>query len=229
MERSKAKLHKALCEAGLNTDANEFMWAYAKAHEKYRTVRYEQLREVTNAVWVSEALCDARCDVEVDDARLKAGLNVFFQDFINSLRLRPFARELLRKLSGHYRIGLVSNFTYAPAIYVSLRKLRINEYFNAVVVSEDVGWRKPHRTIFHQALKMLQAKPDKAVFVGDSPTEDMKGAKSVGMRTVFVRSGFNRLGDVEKYSVKPDLIVSSLRAFSNEFPGLSCRIAIRSS
>lgn len=229
LERSKAKLHKALFDAGLKTDSDEFMRSYANAHEKYRAVRYEQLREVTNAVWVSEALCDAQCNVELDDSRLKAGLNVFFQDFIDSLRLRPYARELLRKLSDYFRIGLISNFTYAPAIYASLRKLRINEYFNAVVVSENVGWRKPHHAIFDCALKMLHVKPDEAIFAGDSPIEDIKGAKNVGMRTVFVCSGFNNPNDIDKYSIKPDLIVSSLKAFCDEFPRISCPIATYSS
>jgi hypothetical protein len=88
MEHSKAKLHKALCEAGLITSAKEFLEAYAEAHEKYRKVRYEQLNEVTNAIWVSEALNSIRCQVTVDDARLKSGLNMFFQDFIDSFELR---------------------------------------------------------------------------------------------------------------------------------------------
>jgi FMN phosphatase YigB (HAD superfamily) len=221
MERSKTKLYKALCNAGLNTDADEFMGAYAKAHEKHRIVRYEQLKEVTNAVWVSEALCNARCNVDVDDSRLKAGLNVFFQDFVVSLKLRPYALKLLRKASDNFKVGLVSNFTYAPAIYASLRKLQINSYFNAVVVSEDVGWRKPHRTIFDQALQMLHAKPEEAVFVGDSPKEDMEGAKNAGMRTVFVCSGLNTSSDLEKHGVKPDLVVSSLKMVYDEFPGIS--------
>ena len=210
MERSKAKLHKALCDAGLNTEFGEFMDAYAEAHEKYRVVRYKQLKEVTNAVWVSEALCNARFSVGVDDSRLKAGLNVFFQDFIDTLELRPHAKQLLTKASERFKVGLVSNFTYAPAIYASLRKLGISSFFNAVIVSEDVGWRKPHEAIFNQALGMLQVKPAEAIFVGDSPREDMEGANKAGMRTVFVSSGFNTLADLEKCGVKPDLVVQDL-------------------
>jgi HAD superfamily hydrolase (TIGR01509 family) len=222
MERSKAKLHKALCDAGLNTNAEEFMVAYAKAHEKYRTVRYQQLKEVTNAIWVSEALCSAKCNVDVDDYRLKAALNVFFQDFIDSLKLRPYAKSTLTKASKRFRLGLISNFTYAPAIYASLRKLRIDSYFNAIVVSEDVGWRKPHRIIFKQALQMLHVKPQETVLIGDSPTEDIEGARSAGMQTVFLRSGFNTLEDLEKHAVKASKVFSSLKMFYDEFLSISC-------
>lgn len=220
MERSKAKLHRALREAGLNSDVDEFTDAYAAAHEKYRVVRYEQLREVTNAVWVSEALCNTRCKVAVDDSRLKAGLNVFFKDFIDTLELRPHAKQLLKKASEDFKVGLVSNFTYAPAIYASLRKLGINGFFSAVIVSEGVGWRKPHETIFNQALRMLHVKPEETVFVGDSPREDIEGAKGVGMRTVFVSSGFNTLTELEKCGAKPDLVVQDLEEICNRLPDL---------
>jgi len=215
---SKLKLHKALCQAGLSTDKEEFMKAYAKAHEKYRLVRYKQLREVTNAVWVSDALNAVHCKVTVEDPRLKTGLNVFFQDFIDSLELRPNAKKLIKTAHERCKVGLVSNFTYAPVIYASLRKLGIDRFFSAVVVSEAVGWRKPHRTIFDAALCSLHVAGDEAVFVGDSPLEDVDGAKAIGMRTVFVASCFNTLNDVKKCCMKPDMIFSDLAEICLELP-----------
>ena len=56
LEASRAKLHKALTENGFEVSMEEFLEAYNRTHEKYRVVRYGKLREVTNAVWVSEAL-----------------------------------------------------------------------------------------------------------------------------------------------------------------------------
>lgn len=194
------------------------MEAYAKAHEKYRVVRYEKLREVTNAVWVSEALNSIRCKVTVEDSRLKFGLNVFFQDFIDSLELRPHAKKLIKNASEHFKVGLISNFTYAPVIYASLRKLGIDRFFSAIVVSDSLGWRKPHRIIFDEALRMLKVKPEEAVFVGDSPIEDVGGAKAVGMQTVFVASCFNTLAELEKCGVKPDLIIEDLEEICDKLP-----------
>ncbi len=218
LQESKLKLHKALCQAGLTTNIEEFMDAYAKAHEKYRVIRYEQLKEVTNAIWVSEALNDIQCSVTVEDVRLKEGLNVFFQDFIDSLKLRSYAKQLIKEASEPYRIGLVSNFTYAPAIHASLRKLHIDNFFNAIVISEAIGWRKPNNIIFNEELRALQVKPEEAVFIGDSPIEDIKGAKAVGMRTIFVASCFNSLGDLEKNCGKPDLIFEGLKQVYLKLP-----------
>jgi putative hydrolase of the HAD superfamily len=218
MERSKAKLHAALCEAGLTTDFDEFMEAYSKAHEKHRKIRYEQLKEVTNAVWVCEGLNKLHCKVSMSDSRLKSGLNVFFQDFIDSLEIRPHAKKLLKTASEQCKLGLVSNFTYAPAIYASLRKLGLNGFFNAVVVSESVGWRKPHRIIFNEALRVLCVKPEEAVFVGDSPKEDIEGAQAVGIKTVFVASKFNALADLEKSGAKPDCVFQDLKSLCSALP-----------
>ena len=211
LEASITKLHKALCNAGLKTNPTEFQEAYKEAHEKHRGTRYQKLREVTNAVWVSEALNKIGCTVTLEDSRLKSGLNVFFQDFVNSLELRSHAKKLLETASENCKVGLVSNFTYAPAIYLSLRKLEISQFFNAVVISHDVGWRKPHRMIFEQALKALQVEAKETVYVGDSPAEDIKGAKAVGLRTVFVPSQFYSLPELKQCGEKPDLIVRDLR------------------
>ncbi len=221
LQDSKTKLHEALCDAGLVTEKAPFLHAYTEAHEKYRRVRYEQLKEVTNAVWVSEALNAVGCRATADDARLKAALNVFFQDFINSLELRQHAKQLIKNASEHCKIALISNFTYAPAIYASLKKLRINSYFSAIVISQAVGWRKPHKTIFEKTLKMLHVNAEDAVFIGDSPLEDVDGAKAAGLRSVFVASCFNSLGDVGKYSFRPDFVCRDLREVCEKLPHIA--------
>ena len=84
MDASRRTLHKALMNAGFETGLAEFLEAYMQAHEKYRVVRYEQFREVTNAVWVCEALNSLGCAVNEADSRIKAALNVFFQRYVES-------------------------------------------------------------------------------------------------------------------------------------------------
>ena len=214
MDASKEKLYKALQDEGFNCTQESFMQAYSVAHEKYRKVRYEQLREVTNAVWVAEALCSLGFQVTPDDARVKTALNVFFQDFVDTLELREGAKKLLKQTQSHCKVGLVSNFTYAPVIYKSLRQLGISPFFNAIVVSEENGWRKPSSHIFQDTLKKLQVEADEAVYIGDSPIEDIKGAKQAGLETVFVASQFNTLKDLLDSQQKPDFIAKDLKTIS---------------
>jgi putative hydrolase of the HAD superfamily len=217
LDASMLKLHGALAEAGFETSLKEFLEAYARAHEKYRVVRYGELREVTNAVWVSETLCSLGYEVSADDPHMKAALNVFFQDFIDSLELREYAEKLVKKTAETCKLGLVSNFTYAPVVHFSLRKLGLSQFFNAVVVSGDVGWRKPHKRIFKDALERLQVEAGEAVYVGDSPLEDIKGAEAAGIRTVFVPSQFNNLVDLHASGQKPNCIVVDLKELYRNF------------
>jgi putative hydrolase of the HAD superfamily len=217
MADSMAKLHSALAEAGYRTEKTEFLRAYQIAHEKYRLVRYEELREVTNAVWVSETLCSLGFDVDVEDERMKFALNVFFQDFVDSLELRPCAERLLQKATENCKVGLISNFTYAPVVYASLRKLGIDRYFSTTIVSQENGWRKPHPKIFNDALQKLQVKPSETVFIGDSPKEDIKGALQAGMKTVFVRSQFFTAEDLAASGEKPHMTAKDVEEICDAF------------
>ena len=149
-------------------------------------------------------------------------MNIFFQDFIDTLELREGSNKLLKQAHSQFKVGLISNFTYAPVIYKSLRKLGIDGYFNATLVSEAVGWRKPSSQIFHAALEKLQVNADQAVFIGDSPMEDIKGASDIGMKTIFVPSQFNSLLDLNKSLQKPSYIASDLGSVVDKFSDITC-------
>jgi putative hydrolase of the HAD superfamily len=220
MEESKNKLYNAIADVGFDVSSERFLEAYTHAHEKYRILRYEQLVEVTNAIWISEALNNLGFKTTPEDTRIKMAVNVFFEDYVNSSELRPCAKEMLAEASKKHKLGLISNFTHAPVIYCSLRKLGIGKFFNAVLVSEAVGWRKPHVKIFKEALRKLDAKAEETVYVGDSPLEDIKGAKALGMKTIFVPSQFYSLEFLNESRQKPDFIVKDICELSKRFSAL---------
>jgi putative hydrolase of the HAD superfamily len=141
---------------------------------------------------------------------MNEALDVFFEDYISLLELRPFAEKLLKQIKKTHKLGLVSNFTYAPVVQDSLKRLGISRYFDVVVVSGDCGWRKPHKQIFEDALQRLGVEAEETVFIGDSPLEDIKGATAAGMKTVFVHSQFFGMRDLETSGEKPDFVAADL-------------------
>lgn len=217
LETSELKLFKALAKAGFNTNQKDFLEAYRKSHEKFRIVRFQELVEVTNAVWISGALNSLGFNTNPEDARIKTAVNVFFEDYLSSLELKPCVRQFLASLPKQFRRGLVSNFTYAPVIYAALRRLSINRFFNAVLVSEDVGWRKPNIRIFQEALKRLGVNAGETVYIGDSPLEDIGGAAAAGMRAIFLPSQFYTLENLKQSNVKPDLTVKDICELHKNF------------
>ena len=91
---------------------------------------------------------------------------------------------LLSELSRRYRLGIVSNF-YGNLETVCA-DLGLGPLFGVIVDSALVGWTKPDARIFTHALEALDLEPDEAVFVGDSPSRDMAGARDVGMAHIWL-------------------------------------------
>ena len=93
-------------------------------------------------------------------------------------------KRLLRELKSRYSLAIVSNFYgNLPAI---CKELGLSPYFDVIIDSAQVGFLKPDPRIFNCALGALGAKPDQAVFVGDSVSRDMRGAKALGMPHVWL-------------------------------------------
>jgi HAD superfamily hydrolase (TIGR01509 family) len=84
------------------------------------------------------------------------------------------------------RLAVVSNTWPEPARLVrrELVELGVAERVDAIVLSGEVGVRKPDPEIFARALAELGVEPEAAIFVGDRLVDDVGGAARVGMTTV---------------------------------------------
>lgn len=98
----------------------------------------------------------------------------------------PHHAALLADLSRRYRLGVVSNFDYSPTARAILEGAGVAGLLTAVVVSDEVGWRKPAPVIFRTALARLGVGAGEALFVGDRADIDVVGAQGVGMRTAWL-------------------------------------------
>jgi HAD superfamily hydrolase (TIGR01549 family) len=90
------------------------------------------------------------------------------------------------------RIGLVSNTGRDLDAFVAHHKLDVD----AAVASGKHGKTKPHPTIFRAVLERLGVTPAAAVMVGDSPEDDVEGARALGMRA-FLLDREDRFPDLE--------------------------------
>jgi len=111
-----------------------------------------------------------------------------------------------------YRLAIVSNFDYAPTAYMLLEKFKITNLFEQVIISEEVGWRKPNHIIFQTAVNKLKIRPQDALFVGDNYYADVVGSKALGMDTAWI----NRKNQSEDtLDPKPDYIIKHLSELLN--------------
>lgn len=93
---------------------------------------------------------------------------------------------LLATLRTRCRLAVVSNFDYAPTCRAILEREGIAHLFDTVVVSDEVGWRKPKPLIFETALRRVGVSAGEALFVGDRADIDVAGAQAVGMAAAWV-------------------------------------------
>lgn len=118
-------------------------------------------------------------------------LATHMRELARAVVLPPHHAPLLRDLRRRFRLGVVSNFDYTPTARFVLEREGVADLFDAVVVSDAVGWRKPAPVIFETALALLGVGPAEALFVGDRADIDVAGARAVGMRAAWL----NRAGD----------------------------------
>lgn len=102
-------------------------------------------------------------------------------------RLEPFpgVRELLAELRGRYRLGLITSGMQRVQEN-KLRLLGLEDAFEAVVFSSALPENKPGQLPFRHLLDRLGVPPERAVYVGDNPLFDFRGANELGMLTVRV-------------------------------------------
>ncbi len=84
------------------------------------------------------------------------------------------------------KLGVVSNSF--PITNKIISRLKIGKYFDAVILSFQIGVVKPDEKIYRIALKKLKAKPEETLFIGDDFKNDVKAAKKIGMKTFYVRT-----------------------------------------
>lgn len=115
---------------------------------------------------------------------------------MESYRLYDDARGVLSTLQqANIRLGLVTNG--APDTQRSkLQALGIEPYFDAIVVSGELGMAKPDPRVFEAALEQLDVEAGTACHVGDNLHTDVAGANAAGLLSVWL----NRYGARRKTS-----------------------------
>ena len=116
-------------------------------------------------------------------------------------------------LAARHRLGLCSNFSHGETARAVVAEAGFTPHLHALLVSDEVGIRKPRPEIFEASARALGLSPNEVLHVGDSLEADVAGAASIGMRTVWLT---RRIRDPEaqlaRYAgPRPDFALDDLR------------------
>jgi putative hydrolase of the HAD superfamily len=177
---------------GLELDPSRYGEAREKAVEGIR--RHPEL-EHDEEIWVAfteriirgmggDADSAYECAVEMTRAWEHAEHFELFDD----------ALPVLGELSAQgLKLGLVSNTGRNLDEFVSHHRLEVD----AALGSGAFGRTKPHPTIFRAVLERLEVEPSGAAMVGDSPEDDVEGARAAGIERAFLLDREDRYPELD--------------------------------
>ncbi|MDP1818802.1 MAG: HAD family phosphatase [Acidimicrobiales bacterium] len=127
--------------------------------------------------------------VEVAQMGQEQGVEVDFsllQGLLGDMTVNEQIVDRIRRLRGEgYRVGLITN-NVREGSTAWRAKVPVDELFDVVIDSCEVGMRKPNPAIYHHALELLGGiEPAAAVFLDDAPG-NVEGAKAAGLAAILV-------------------------------------------
>lgn len=150
---------------------------------RFETGHIEEAEFVEHFAARLEEISGKKVDPEGLVGRLLAGL-----------RLEAEMIELLRRAKAKgYKTALLSNSWGTTSYPMDL----LNEVCDVIVISGEVGLRKPDPEIFTLTLDKLGVAPERSVFVDDHPGH-LKTAVELGMKTVLHRDPDSSVAEVEE-------------------------------
>lgn len=94
------------------------------------------------------------------------------------------AFDVLNQLHKHYKLAILSN-GFSHSQHKKISSLKLEPYFDEVIVSGDYEMQKPDTRIFLIACDKLKLDPSEVAMVGDTFFTDLSGAMRIGMQPVW--------------------------------------------
>jgi putative hydrolase of the HAD superfamily len=120
-------------------------------------------------------------DIEYDDALVEKLTRYRTQ---GDYKLNKEVKENLERLSKKYRLGVLSN-SLPSRRHHELKIDNIDKYFDPIIISSEVGVRKPNRKIYEIAIERSEFKPNEILFVDDK-VSSLNGAIESGIENVVL-------------------------------------------
>lgn len=100
-------------------------------------------------------------------------------------KLYPETKKVLQELKKRcLKVGLISNV--ASPYKKPFFDLGLNDYFDAVFFSCEIGFRKPDQQIYTKMIEKLKIEPAQTLMIGDNIHTDVYGSKAIGINGIHL-------------------------------------------
>lgn len=127
-------------------------------------------------------------------------VHAFQQDLFGPVEVTGPMLDLVRRLHGPYRTGLLSNASDVVTPAFLAERYGLGGLFDEVIVSALVGLAKPDPAIYRLALKRLGTAPEATIFVDDYPP-NVAAAAALGIQAVHFTGYEALVAELEQQAV----------------------------
>ena len=108
---------------------------------------------------------------------------------MSMVSIRPFrgVKTMLHELRGVGKVYLLSNAQSCFTLN-ELKECGLYDLFDGIIISSDVGRKKPYGEIFDIAFDRFGITAENSIYVGNDMRDDILGATSKGMRTLYIET-----------------------------------------
>jgi putative hydrolase of the HAD superfamily len=186
LDEAVQRLIDSLRSDGVPVDSDRFRELHRDIAVQHVLQARQDGRETHNRFWISQTLQQLGQHVQPEDIRIAKAVEAYFSSFLEHSAIIPETTAMLQRLKGSYRLGLLSNFTHAPAARSILDNLELTACFDTLLISGELGYRKPHPRVFSALAASLETEPGQILYVGDDPRSDVAGAWQNGLTPVWM-------------------------------------------
>jgi len=204
----RESLHKSLRESILQSGISCMP---ETALSKYREINSSLWKELENGTVSIDFLRVERfrrlfksCGINsFDDETCRNISEVYLDHLGNSGHMLEGALEILETLGKSCTFSLITN-GIGTVQRSRLKAAGIEKYFRSIIISEEIGFKKPEKNFFDEAVKRSGNPPaDKILVIGDSLSSDIKGGVNYGLDTCWFNPGRdeNITGIIPRYEI----------------------------
>jgi len=208
------RLLRLLKQYGLNPDLSteEFYQLLLSALSNYKSWAIKNKVEIKAAdFWNKYVFANMHVSSQ-RIVRIAELLTFFVETNFYQRQMRKEVPRLLKKIKKMgVKIGCISNTLSTMQVSYCMQQYGIIDYFEIIVLSCIYGRRKPDPRIFQYAAKSVKANPRQCVYVGDTISRDIIGAKNAGYKLSFLIPSFlTKRVDLVNEKIQPDVTIYNL-------------------
>jgi putative hydrolase of the HAD superfamily len=128
---------------------------------------------------IKRFLCEYKFKVQIDEV-----ICYWNENLPKCFSIPKTTLEIISKIKSLFKIGIITNgLTMVQKSKIC--QTQLDKFFDIVIISDEVGVKKPDKRIFDIALQRLNVTPEKALYVGDNIVNDIMGCQNASIRGIW--------------------------------------------